>query len=147
MGAKSAEIEREIEAHRQAITEKMERLEGRLRQDIEGMTGAFTERVDRVRDQVEEMRLTENIREHPLASVLTALGVGTLLGVVNEAPVSEDRQRQRAEGRREPRGETFVDRFGGAISGTALMTMQDELSRFLREVMGGFSERERRAAA
>lgn len=142
MGSKSAQIEREIIEKRRLISDKMERLETRIRDDADGVRSAVNDRLSQVSEQLDRSSLVEYVRQHPFSSIAGALGLGVVAGVVSESAMPSRETEPRAEPRSRPaQGERVIDRLTGAIAGTALAGIQDEVDNFVRQAFRGFGER------
>lgn len=144
MGSKSAQIEREITEKRRLISEKMERLETRVRGDASGVRSMADDRLSQVTEQLDRSGVVEYIRQHPFSSVAGALGLGVLAGVVSESAMPSQEQKAEPSTRtnRPVEGDRIVDRLVGAIAGTAIVSIQDEVDHFVKEAFRGFGETE-----
>jgi hypothetical protein len=78
MGKTSAEIEREIAAHREAVSRKRERLEERVRTDVHDARVAVSDEV------LSRTKIGEYARERPLMTLAAAFGAGVLLGNITD---------------------------------------------------------------
>jgi hypothetical protein len=135
MGKRSADIEREIAEHREAIARKRMRLEDRVRTDVHDARVSVTEEIE------SRTKLGEYARERPLMTLATAFGAGVLLGGLSDGGgESEPRGEQPRTVRyhREASGgrDGMVASLLGSLTGPIGATLQDEVRSAIRDIFG-----------
>ncbi len=156
MGSRADDLADRVEQQRQAIGEKLDRLSHRIEDDAS--SAGETLKADTKRILPEDFDLRQQARERPFTLVLSALGVGTVLGMASESMPSRGQVGRGIERGREHLGEIGPDgRDGGGALGAAMGTvlgaataplataMQDVVEDLTRQVTGGLINGERRS--
>ena len=147
MGKRPDEIRREIAAHRSMMQSKIERLEGRVRDDVRDASE------DMRHDVLERTRINEYVEKRPLTTVAGALGAGILLGVLSESVSfgGQDSARRSVSGRyREDSGagvSGMLDDLLRTAAGFVGGGVQHEVRELLRQVLGDESNGDARRAS
>jgi ElaB/YqjD/DUF883 family membrane-anchored ribosome-binding protein len=85
MGRNPDEIEREIASRRSQITNHIQDVQERVRDDVASVKQTASEQVSEAVDQTKtKLDFKGQTREHPYTMVAGALGLGVLLGAVSE---------------------------------------------------------------
>jgi hypothetical protein len=159
MGTRTDQAEREVSAQRTRISQMLDELEQRTRHDIEGVEHRVSAQTAEIKNRaagtLKTEKVSEQVTQHPLSSIMLGFGAGIALGIVSGAatgderrPVSAGQRMKRASLRRDDEREQDEagGMFAGLISGatasalSAVMTpVRDELQTMLRQAIAGFT--------
>ena len=137
MGKKPDEIEIEIRAKRQVISERIVALEERAGQDVNALRESFQSRANDATERAGAFfKVPESMRDRPYTTLFGAAGLGVALGLVRD----RSSRKASSNGRKPQVPEPPEDRLPGLVSsllGVATITAQDEVRRLVKE---GFSQ-------
>jgi ElaB/YqjD/DUF883 family membrane-anchored ribosome-binding protein len=139
MAKKPDDIQREIAELRESIDRKLDRVQGRVKDDVQDFSSnAWDEFQART-------RINEYVDRRPMTTVASAFGVGVLLGILSEGvpmggnsdreSYDESRMYSRRNGRRQSQG-GIVNNVVGTASGVLSGKLGDELQQLMRQVLG-----------
>ena len=115
MGKKPDEIEREIEQQRLEISQKLDRLQGRVQHDIEAVKSTASEEVNTMFGRATgAFDIKRQAEEHPLTLMAGGLGLGVLLGAASEGRSNGGHS---SSGKNGGRGDSLFGEALGAFSG------------------------------
>jgi ElaB/YqjD/DUF883 family membrane-anchored ribosome-binding protein len=130
MGKKSDELQREIREHRAYLDRKLDRVDERVRSDVE----RSRQTVDA--DLRERLHLDRYAEERPFLTLAVAFGTGFALGAVTPAvPAPSMPSMARSEGRGS-RGDGALGSLLGMLSGSLGSTITDEVREMFRQATG-----------
>jgi hypothetical protein len=164
MGKKPDQIEQDIRAQREHITQRMAELERRVQDDMQSIQAEARDRantaVEEAKGKVDQARGTlriDNLKdlmgEHTVSTMASALGVGVVLGVVSESVLGNGHRNGTSarsgsrsdyrEGYSRDGGDGNGSGLGGilaSIIGPAASTAQEELQDLVREGFAAMKE-------